>query len=409
MGEKAQASTERLSRKKGLKSKATLKLGVVGLGAMGSGHARSILGGLVPRCELAAVCDRKQSVAAADFPGVPFFDNPASLIDSGTADAVLICTPHDSHADIGIAALKAGLHVLVEKPIAVEKAEALKLLAAHRRPGQVFAAMFNQRTDPVYRKLRQLVASGELGQIRRVNWTATHWFRTEAYYAQGGWRATWAGEGGGVLLNQCPHNLDLFQWIFGMPSTVRGFCQFGRYHEIEVEDDVTAYFGYPDGMTGVFIASTGEAPGTNRLEIATERGRVVVEDGRIEFRRNKIPATEFSRTSDKIFARPPFREKTVAVPPHNGGQHTAILKNFTNAILRGEPLLTPAAEGIHSVELANAILLSSIEGTTVELPLSAPRYAKLLARLKASSAKNKKMETKRPTAAARRRGKPAKH
>jgi predicted dehydrogenase len=407
MGEKAQASAERLSRKKGLKRKATCKLGVVGLGAMGSSHARSILDGLVPRCELAAVCDRKKSVAAADFPGIPFFDNPASLIDSGTADAVLICTPHDSHADIGIAALEAGLHVLVEKPIAVEKAEALKLLAAHRRPEQVFAAMFNQRTDPVYRKLRQLVTSGELGQIHRVNWTATHWFRTEAYYAQGGWRATWAGEGGGVLLNQCPHNLDLFQWIFGMPSKVRGFCQFGRYHKIEVEDDVTAYFEYPDGMTGVFIASTGEAPGTNRLEIAAERGRMVVEDGRIEFRRNKIPATEFSRTTDKIFARPPVHDRSIRLPSHRGQQHIGILKNFTNSILRGETLLSPAAEGIHSVELANAILLSSVESTTVELPLSAPRYAKLLARLKASSGKTKNMKSNHSTASARRRGKPA--
>lgn len=383
-----------------------VKLGIVGLGAMGKGHARSILDGLVPRCELVAVCDSK-GAAADGFPGIPWFQNPEALIRSGTADAVLICTPHDSHAEIGIAALKAGLHVLVEKPIAVEKAEALKLLAAHRRPGQIFAGMFNQRTDPVYQKLRQLVASGELGQIHRVNWTATHWFRTEAYYAQGGWRATWAGEGGGVLLNQCPHNLDLFQWIFGMPSKVRGFCQFGRHHNIEVEDDVTAYFEYPDGMTGVFIASTGEAPGTNRLEVAAERGRVVVEDGRIEFQRNKIPATEFSRTTKKIFARPPVRNSSIRLPSHRGDQHIGILKNFTNAILRGETLLSPAAEGIHSVELANAILLSSIEDTTVELPLSAPRYAKLLARLKASSGKTKNMKSNRTTIAARRRGKTA--
>ncbi len=406
MGEKAQ-ERERPIRKKGLKKKSTVRLGIVGLGAMGSGHARTILGGLVPRCELSAICDRKKSVANADFPGIPFFQDPAALIRSGTADAVLVSTPHDSHAEIGIAALQAGLHVLVEKPIAVEKAAALDLLAAHRRPGQVFAAMFNQRTDPVYRKLRQLVTSGELGQIHRVNWTATHWFRTEAYYAQGGWRATWAGEGGGVLLNQCPHNLDLFQWIFGMPSKVRGFCQLGRYHDIEVEDDVTAYFEYPDGMTGVFIASTGEAPGTNRLEVAAERGRVLVEDGQIEFRRNKIPATEFSRTTDKIFARPPVRDRSIPMPSHRGEQHIGILKNFTNAILRGGTLISPAAEGIHSVELANAILLSSFEDTTVELPLSAPRYAKLLARLKASSAKTKKMKQTRSTAAAPRSGKPA--
>lgn len=383
-----------------------VKLGIVGLGLMGTSHARSILKGLVPGCELAAVCDRNQA-AAVEFPGIPYFQDSAALMRSGTINAIFICTPHYAHAAIGIAALKAGLHVLVEKPIAVEKAEALQLLAAHRRSDQVFAAMFNQRTDPVYQKLRQLVTSGELGEIRRVLWTVTDWFRTEAYYAQGGWRATWAGEGGGVLLNQCPHNLDLFQWIFGMPSKVRGFCQFGRYHSIEVEDDVTAYFEYPDGMTGVFITSTGEAPGTNRLEVAAERGRVVVEDGRIEFRRNEIPATEFSRTTDQKSGRPPVWDVSIPLPPHRGEQHIGILKNFTNAILHGEALMSPAAEGIHSVELANAILLSSIEDTSVELPLSAPRYAKLLARLKASSGKTKNMKTNQSTTAARRCGKPA--
>ena len=360
----------------------------MGLGLMGAGHARSILNGMVPGCELAAVCDQNKE-AAAEFPDIPFFHDPAELMRSGAVDAVFICTPHYSHTTLGIAALKAGLHVLVEKPISVEKADALKLIAAHRRPGQVFAAMFNQRTDPLYQKLRELVTSGELGQIRRVNWTVTDWFRTEAYYAHGGWRATWAGEGGGVLLNQCPHNLDLFQWIFGMPSKVRGFCQFGRYHKIEVEDDVTAYFEYPDGMTGVFITSTGEAPGTNRLEVAAERGRLVLEGGRMEFRRNEIPATQFSRTTDQKFSPPPVWDISIPVPTHRGEQHVGILKNFTNAILHGEKLLSPAAEGIHSVELANAILLSSIEDTTVELPLSAPRFAKLLDRLKSTSGKQK--------------------
>lgn len=330
------------------KKQSAVWLGLAGLGALGSAHALAILDGPVPGCQIAAVCDRAQA-AAARSPGGPCFQDHLALIRSGVVNALLVCTPHYSHAEIGIAALHAGLHVLVEKPIVVEKAEALKLLAAHRQAGQVFAAMFNQRTDPVYLKLRQLVASGALGQIRRVNWTATHWFRTEAYSAQGGWRVTWAGEGGGVLRNQCSHNLDLFQWIFGMPAKLRGFCQFGRYHKIEVEDDVTAYIEYPDGMTGIFIASTGEAPGTNRLEVVAERERVVVEDGRIEFRRNKIPANEFSRATKKIFTRPPFRERAISLPPQNGGQHAAILKNFTNVILRGEALLAPAAEGIHSV------------------------------------------------------------
>lgn len=366
-----------------------VRLGVVGLGLMGTSHARSILNRQVPGCELAAICDQNAGVASA-FPDITFFSDPAFFFRSGKIDAVIICTPHYDHTALGIAALKAGLHVLVEKPISVHKADALRLLAAHKDSNQVFAAMFNQRTDPIYQKLRHLVASGELGRVRRINWTVTDWFRTEAYYAHGGWRATWKGEGGGVLLNQCPHNLDLFQWIFGMPAKVRGFCQLGRYHKIEVEDDVTAYFQYPDGKTGVFIASTGEAPGTNRLEVAAERGRVVLENGRMEFRRNEIPATEFSRTTTEKFSAPPVWDVSIPLPLHRGEQHVGILKNFTNAILKGETLLSPAAEGIHSVELANAILLSSMEDRTVELPLPAPRFAKLLTRLKDSPRHSKK-------------------
>ncbi|MCX7869809.1 MAG: Gfo/Idh/MocA family oxidoreductase, partial [Terrimicrobiaceae bacterium] len=205
------------------------------------------------------------------------------------------------------------------------------------------------------------------------------------YYASGGWRATWKGEGGGVLLNQCPHNLDLFQWMFGMPARVRGFCQLGRYHNIEVEDDVTAYFEYPDGTTAVFITSTGESPGTDRLEVTAERGRLVFEDGRIEFLRNEVPMSEFSRTTKNAFSRPGIWKVEIPMAPSRGEQHVGILKNFAAAILHGERLIAPAAEGIHSVELANAILLSSLEGKTIELPLSAFAFKKKLQSLMASS------------------------
>lgn len=362
-----------------------VRLGIVGVGLMGSGHARSILEGRVPGCHLAALCDANPEAGAA-FAGVPRFTSAAQMFKSGLIDAVLVATPHYDHTTVGIAALRAGFHVLVEKPVSVHKADALKLLAAHRDPRQVFAAMFNQRTDPRYQTLRRMVKGGQFGAIRRVNWIITDWFRPQAYYKHAGWRATWAGEGGGVLLNQCPHNLDLFQWIFGMPSKVRGFCQFGRYHDIEVEDDVTAYFEYPDGMTGVFITSTGEAPGTNRLEVTGERGRVVVEGAKFEFLRNGVPTSEFSRRTKEQFAAPPRKPVAVKVAPGTGEQHVGILKNFTRAILRGEPLLAPAAEGLHSVELANAILMSALENRTVDLPLSAPRYAKLLAGLKRTSA-----------------------
>jgi predicted dehydrogenase len=353
-----------------------VRIGIVGLGNMGSMHARSILAGKIDRLELAAVCDVNAGRRAA-FPGPTAFASAEAMIASGAIDAILIATPHYQHTTIGIAALRAGLHVLVEKPISVHKADCERLLAAHRNQAQVFAAMFNQRTDPFYLAIRRLVQNGELGAIRRIHWSITDWFRSAAYYASSDWRATWAGEGGGVLLNQCPHNLDLLQWIFGRPSRVRAFCHFGRYHAIEVEDDVTAYLEFADGATGVFVTTTGEAPGTNRLEIAAEGGRVVYENDRIQWLRNTVPMSEFSRTTTQSFARPETVSSVLPVADH-GGQHNEILGNFVAAILDGAPLIAPAAEGIYSVELANAMLLSAWRDETVDLPLNARTYARLL-------------------------------
>jgi predicted dehydrogenase len=268
--------------------------------------------------------------------------------------------------------------------LAVHKPDCERLIAAWKGQPQVFAAMFNQRTEPLYRKLKDLVDSGELGEVRRVQWTVTDWFRTEEYYASGGWRATWKGEGGGVLLNQCPHNLDLFQWIFGMPRAVRGFCQFGRYHQIEVEDDVTAYFQYENGTTAVFVTSTGEAPGVNRLEVAAENGLVTLEGGKLRFRRNRVPASRFRDESLSSFGKPEVWEVEVPVDGE-AGQHNAILQSFANAILRGDKLLSPGEEGIRSVELANAILFSAWTGETVELPMDGTAYVRELERRIAAS------------------------
>ncbi|MFI5335381.1 MAG: Gfo/Idh/MocA family protein [Opitutales bacterium] len=353
-----------------------VRLGIIGLGLMGQGHARQILAGRIPRLRLAAVADVNPA-KLAPFPHVPHFATDRELLASGLVDAVLIATPHYHHTTGGIAALEAGVHVLVEKPISVHRADAERLLAAHRHPRQVFAAMFNQRTDPCYRKLHQMVRNGTLGELRRISWTVTDWFRPAIYYASSKWRATWAGEGGGVLLNQCPHNLDLFSWIFGQPRRVRGFCSFGRYHRIEVEDDVTAYFELPNGANATFITSTGEAPGTNRLEVAAERGRVVVENGDLTFLRNRKPMSEFSLTTREPFSKPATREFRYQFKD-TGPQHVGILRNFTAAILDRTPLIAPAREGLNSVELANAILLSSWTDRAVDLPLNPQVYARNL-------------------------------
>jgi predicted dehydrogenase len=362
----------------------TVRLGIVGLG-MGAFHANLILSGKVPELSLVAVAD-PNAEKRAKFPGVAGFATATEMFSSGLIDAVLIATPHYSHTALGIEALRAGLHVLVEKPISVHKADAERMIVVHMKEGagRVFAAMFNQRTDPCYLKIREWIAEGALGELRRVQWTITNWFRTEAYYTSGHWRATWKGEGGGVLLNQSPHNLDLFQWLFGQPVRVRAHCGFGRYHAIEVEDDVTAYVEFANGATGLFVTSTGEAPGTNRLEIAGENGRIVFENDRVEFVRNDTGMTAFSRAATEGFARPATTEEVFTAPDH-GGQHARILENFAAAILRGETLVAPAEEGLRSVELANAMLLSAWADETISLPLDAARYeAALAAKIAAS-------------------------
>ena len=362
--------------------KGEVRVGVIGIGTMGAAHARDLQAGKVGRAVLTAVADA-DSGALARISGAERFRDGKALIDSGLVDAVVIATPHPDHPSSAAAALDAGLHVLVEKPLAAHKADCEHVIAAYaRRPRaeQVFAEMFNQRTDPRYIKVRDLIQSGELGEIRRVAWTFTDCFRTDAYYRSGGWRATWRGEGGGVLLNQAPHQLDLLVWLFGMPVRVRAFCGFGAFHDIEVEDRVTAYLEFKGGATGVFITSTGEAPGENRLVVVADRGRVVVEAGKVVFTRNDVPTDEFKRTSNERFAAPPARpiEFPAAGP---GAQHLGILQNFVAAILDGESLIAPAVEGMASVELANAMIESALGGDVVELPLDATRYAALLADL----------------------------
>jgi predicted dehydrogenase len=366
-----------------------VRIGVIGFGNMGAAHVGSILQGKVPRMQVTAVCESELRTLNGPpvHSSIAKFTNSRALIRSGEVDAVLITTPHYSHTSIGVDALEQGLHVLVEKPISVHKADCERLIAAHvGREKQVFAAMFNQRTDPFYQRIRSLIQGGELGEIRRINWIITNWFRTEAYYASGGWRATWAGEGGGVLLNQCPHNLDLWQWLVGMPKSVRAFCRFGRYHDIEVEDDVTAYLEYPNGASGVFITTTGEAPGTNRLEITGERGRLIYENDRLTFTRNEIEMSQFSRTAKGGFVTPPIWEVNIPISGH-GDQHIGIMKNFADAVLDQAPLIAPAAEGIHSVELANAMLLSTLTSETVELPMNGALYEERLKKLAADSRK----------------------
>jgi len=361
---------------------------------MGSFYAERLAKGEITNAQLTAVCDSNPA-RLENWQNAEKFTDPEELLKSDLVDAVIIATPHYAHTTIGILALEKGLHVLVEKPISVHKSDAVKLIAAHRNPKQIFAAMFNQRTDNYFLKIKDLISRGELGELRRVNWIITNWFRSDAYYASSAWRATWAGEGGGVLLNQCPHQLDMLCWLVGTPSKVEAHCHFGKYHEIEVEDEVTAYLEYPNGCTGVFITSTGEAPGTNRLEVCGEKGKVVFENDNLTFYRNKEPMSEFARTSPDKFATPALTVEEFPGLDH-GDQHLGIIRNFVAAITDGAALIAPAEQGLASVELANAMLLSSFERRSVDLPINAEVYAKHLNDRAAQSELKKKTSDSAP-------------
>ena len=368
----------------------TVRLGIIGLGNIGQHHYGYLTAGKVNRAEVVAVSDTVPGKLEKYKPLTTFTDGE-ELIRSGLVDAVIIATPHYQHTTLGITALRQGLHVMVEKPISAHKADAERLIAAHQQhPKQVFAGMFQLRAEPRYLKMQRLIQSGDLGEIVRMSWIMTDWYRTEAYYASGGWRATWKGEGGGVLLNQCLHNLDSMQWLLGMPARVRGFCQLGRFHHIEVEDNVSAYLEFPNGATGTFVSSTGETPGTNRFEIVGTRGKLVLEADKLSFTRNEADMIEFSRSAKLGFAKPEVWN--VQIPFENAANsHATLMQNFANAILDGEPLIAPGEDGIHSVELANVILYSSLIGQTVELPMDSAAYEEKLNQLIAGSTIEKKV------------------
>lgn len=359
-----------------------MRLGVIGLGNMGKGHIRYIVKGEVPGAKLTAVSDIAEAGQqwAKDHAGegVSIYADPYEMLDSGKVDGVLITTPHYSHPELAIACFQRGLHVLVEKPAGVYTKQVREMNEAYAKTDVKFSMMYNQRTNPLYRKLKDLVDSGELGEIRRTNWIITTWYRSQSYYDSGTWRATWEGEGGGVLLNQDPHQLDLWQWMISMmPKRVRAFCSFGKYRDIEVEDDVTAYVEYENGATGVFVTTTGETPGTNRLEISGDRGKVVIEDDKLTFWRLRVSEREFNATYKGGFGQPECWICDVPIIGENSN-HRGIMRNWTNAILHGEELIAPGEEGIKGLMLSNAMLLSTWIDNWVELPIDEELYYTLL-------------------------------
>ena len=368
-----------------------VRIGIIGLGNIGQIHVSNLLESKVPRGILTAVGDVfPDKLPEYEAKGLKTFDSGEALIASGEIDALMVATPHFQHTALGIAALEAGLHVMVEKPISAHKADAERLIAAaNARPELTFSGMFQMRVEPRYQKLRELVQDGELGELIRVIWIMTDWFRAEAYYQSSDWRATWKCEGGGVLLNQCLHQLAALQWIVGMPSKVQSHVGIGRHHDIEVEDDVTCYMEYANGATGAFITSTGETPGSNRFEIAGTEGRALLENDRLIVTRNEVASDEWSRTSKIGFKQPETTVEEIPIPGADNA-HAQLIANFVNAILDGEELIAPGASGIGSVELANVMVYSGILGQAVDLPMDSAAWESKLNELIASSTHEKK-------------------
>ncbi len=373
-----------------------VSVGIIGIGNMGSVHAGNIAGDKIPGLRLAAVADidpARRRWAEENLPqSVKIFASAEQLIGLPGLDAVIVAVPHYGHAPLTVYALEHGLHVLCEKPASVTTRMARSMNEAADRTGKIFALMYNQRTNSLYKRMKEIMDSGELGPMKRCNWIITNWYRSQSYYNSGSWRATWAGEGGGVLLNQCPHNLDLWQWICGMPQMISAHCHEGKWHDIEVEDDVTAYVEYPNGATGCFITSTADTPGTNRLEVLCDGGKMVMENDSLILYRLNMPERQFNATHQAGFGEPGFVTEPQITDGSNP-QHNGVLAAFARAILYGEPLIADGREGIRGLTLSNAMHLSSWLGRPIELPLDEALFdSELQKKIAGSKLKNGKSQ-----------------
>ena len=357
-----------------------VRSGIIGVGNMGSSHIKNALKGLMPEIEITAVADIKPDRlewAKEQLPEVKTFDSASALMDSGEVDAILIATPHYDHPVLAIEGLEKGLHVMSEKPAGVFTKKVREMNAAADKSDKIFGIMFNQRTNCLYRKAHELVHSGKYGEMKRVTWIITDWYRTQAYYNSGGWRATWSGEGGGVLLNQCPHQLDLWQWICGMPEKITAVCHEGKWHNIEVEDDVMIYAEYANGATGTFITTTGDYPGTNRLEITLDRAKLICENGVLTVFELEQATSDYTANAEEGFGSIQYKTYEAELDGNNV-QHPEVMNKFAGAILRGEPLTASGQEGINGLMISNAAFLSSWLGKTVSLPIDEDLFYNML-------------------------------
>ena len=372
-----------------------VRFGIVGCGNIGTSHAKKLTEGKVANGILSAVCDinpKKLDTFRETYGDtINYYGTAEEMFSSGDCDCVIIAVPHYDHPSLAILALDHELHCIVEKPAGVYTLQVEEMIERSKKSDKILGIMFNQRTNPAFKKMREMIKAGKIGEIKRTNWIITNWYRSQYYYETGEWRGTWSGEGGGVLYNQAPHQLDLFQWIVGMmPTKLRAFCHFGKWHDIEVEDDVTCYCEYPNGATGVFITTTADAPGTNRFEVTGTRGTLIFENDKLTFKELKVDEREHCYSTKAGFKAPECLDAVEVEIEGDNPQHAGIMSNVANAILGIEEIYAPASDGICGVELANAMLLSTWINDTVTLPIDGKRfYEELKLRIAESKPKEK--------------------
>ena len=370
-----------------------VRIGIIGIGNMGRAHGVRLFKGEVPHMRLGAVCDIDADArewCKTNLPGVPVYPSAEEMMAGGEIDAILVAVPHYDHAKYTIMGFEKGFHVYCEKPAGVYTLQVQDMIeASKKRPDLVFSSGFQQRTWPCFQKLREMIQGGELGHIKKVVWIVTNWYRSQCYHDSCDWRSTWKGEGGGTLVNQNPHNLDMWQWLFGMPDQVMSTVDYGKYYDIEVDDDFTIMFRYNNGTVGIYTTSTGECPGTNRLEISADMGKVVLEDGKITFWKNAVSEREFNKTNTSPFGRAPSEKIEIELPKQEMQEHNTLLENFAMAIMTGSPLLAPGVDGINEVLLADSVYYSDWQGQVWISPKDFDHegfYAALKAKADASTA-----------------------
>lgn len=378
-----------------------VKVGVIGLGNMGKYHCGYI--NEVPGARLTAVCDSNKKnienlydtdidfdhgIKRIDSDDIEVFTDYNKMFQSGVIDLVIVAVPHFFHSTIVIDAFKNGIHVICEKPLTVTASEALKVIEEYRKAKVVFSVMFQERISYINQKIKAMIDTGELGEIKRINWIKTDWFRTQKYYNSGGWRGTWNGEGGGVLINQAVHDLDLFQWFFGLPKSLAALVYLGKWHDIQVEDDVTVMMEMENGATAIFITTTGDTPGTSRLEIIGEKGKLVYEDEELIFFKLANPVKQIIKESEIGFYKSEPEIINIKLKEKKEELSPKITGNVVNSILYGEKLIVPGEEGLNSVQLINTILVSGIKKHRINFPVDEKEYLDLLEELKAQEKRN---------------------